>query len=184
MLNEFATLPNLQKIDELVNVDADKSVSCILTLQSIRQLNDMIGEQRAASLLAGLSISLIFRLQDSESVQYARAWIGRRFEEYTEHMERQSPPLGEGSIITEREMRQTEEYEWSEQVLQTLPVGYAIVARGDGWVSGQLPLVSDVDPASVSTSDSAPDYTQSRFERTAEIDNGIDASDHNNEPPD
>lgn len=146
VLDEFATLPTLRKIDDLVNVGAGKNCSAVLTLQSIGQLTDMMGEHRADAILSGLVTTLVLRVQDEESVRFARSRIGRKFEEYTRHTREQPSASGHGSTVVERETGVEEQHEFSEQALQQFNPGVGVLCRPDGWAFGYIRQLPDPDP--------------------------------------
>lgn len=143
ILDEFARLPPLRRIRELVNVGAGVDTQVILTLQSVAQLQDTYGRDAATAILSGLVTSIVLRCGDDESVEYARSIIGTEFQEYTRHVDR-SESLGT-MIETGRETKQEEEHPFAKGDFVEFEPGEGVVVRPDGWVYGRLRLLEGGD---------------------------------------
>jgi hypothetical protein len=77
VLDEFARLPGLRKLGDLINAGRGRNTQLLLGVQSVAQLHDTYGKDRANALLSGLVQSVVMRVGDAASVEYARSQIGR-----------------------------------------------------------------------------------------------------------
>lgn len=133
---------SIKRLGELINVGRGVNCQAIISLQSVAQLQDTYGKERANALLSGMTTAIILRVADSASVEFARDTIGTRFEEYTAHVERKQAPLGEGMIETNRETKLEEEHDFAKGEFRQFEPGEAIVARqGKGWVHGRIRML-------------------------------------------
>ena len=139
VLDEFARIPHLRRIGELVNVGAGQQTQVILTLQSVNQLYENYGEAQGTSILSGLVTSIILQLADDESMEYARTVIGTEFEEYTKHVETRS--VGQSEVRLGRETKEEEEHPFAKGDFRRFDPGVAVVVRPDGWAYGYIPQV-------------------------------------------
>lgn len=138
ILDEFARIPGLRRIDDLVNVGAGQNVQVLLTLQSVSQLYEGYGKERGRAILSGLVTSIILRLGDGESVSYARDVIGTQFAQYTAHVDRERDMLSGEQVETNREVRQSEEHTFAQGDFMNFAPGEGVIVRPDGWVYGQI----------------------------------------------
>lgn len=139
VLDEFARIPGLRRIGELVNVGAGQQTQVILTLQSVSQLYDNYGKERGTSILSGLITSVILRLSDPESIGYARSVIGTEFEEYTQHVEKRM--FGNHQVELGRESKEEEEHPFAKGDFTTFDPGVGVVVRPGGWAYGYIPML-------------------------------------------
>lgn len=131
----------IKRLGELINVGRGNQCQAILSLQSVAQLQDAYGTERADALLSGMTTSIILRTADEASVDYARETVGTTFEEYTKNVEKSSVPGG-GTVTTSRETKQEEEHHFAKGELRSFDPGEAIVARqGKGWVQGRIQML-------------------------------------------
>ncbi|WP_245998616.1 type IV secretory system conjugative DNA transfer family protein [Halalkalicoccus subterraneus] len=131
----------ISRLDELINVGRGNQCQCILSLQSVAQLQDTYGTEKSKALLSGMTTSVILRTADEASVDYARETVGTEFNEYTKNVEKSSVPGG-GTIETNRETKQEEEHHFAKGELRSFDPGEAIVARqGKGWVQGRIQML-------------------------------------------
>jgi hypothetical protein len=142
VLDEFARLPQLSRIEELVNVGAGQQTQVVLTLQAVSQLYQTYGRERGRSILAGLATQVLLRAGDNESVEHAREAIGTFFEEYTGHTHHTQ--FGDFEVETERETQMEEEYPFSKGDLRRLDVGQAVIVQPGGWAFGYVPMLGTV----------------------------------------
>ena len=142
VLDEFARLPQLSRIEELVNVGAAQRTQVVLTLQAVSQLYQTYGRERGRSILSGLATQVLLRAGDDESVEHAREAIGTYFEEYTGHTH--YTQVGDFEIETERETQMEEEYPFSKGDLRRLDVGQAVIVQPGGWAFGYVPMLGTV----------------------------------------
>jgi type IV secretory pathway TraG/TraD family ATPase VirD4 len=75
--DEFRLLPNLQHVGDAVNFGRGLGVKFMTGIQNIEQIYDAYGESQARSILSGFSTSVIFKLNDGASRQYAQSLFGR-----------------------------------------------------------------------------------------------------------
>lgn len=127
----------IKRLGDLINVGRGVNCQAILSLQSIAQLRDTYGRERANALLSGMTASIILRCADPASVEYARATIGTHFEEFTGHVER-----GPEGGVRSRETRLEEQHDFAEGDFYRFEPGEAVVCRqGKGWVHGRIKLL-------------------------------------------
>ncbi|EMA31936.1 TraD protein [Haloarcula japonica DSM 6131] len=132
VLDEFARLPGLRKIGDLINAGRGRNTQLLLGVQSVAQLHDAYGKDRANALLSGLVQSVIMRVGDAASVEYARSQIGRE-------QQRRSVPVHDrdGRSVGRQEL-QDETHPIAESDLERLDDGEAIVIVPDGWMRGLI----------------------------------------------
>jgi hypothetical protein len=97
ILDEFARIPNLRKIRDLLNVGGGDKVQVVVALQSVAQMYSNYGRDRGKALLSGLVSKILLRANDSETVEFIRESIGTEFVEYTQHVEKRDSVIGEGT---------------------------------------------------------------------------------------
>lgn len=147
ILDEFQTIPGLEKIERLVNAGRAQQAYGIVGLQSVAQLEGTYGEADAQSILSGLAQQLLLRPGDTPSTEHVRSRLGREFvkrkvAEPEERVIRDSS----GEVI-ERSRTQTvtdEEYPVSEAELQQFQPGEVIILDTDGWTQDRLFRLQDV----------------------------------------
>lgn len=132
VLDEFARLPGLRKISDLINAGRGRNIQLLLGLQSVAQLNETYGRDRANELLSGLAQSVIMRVGDRASVDYARSRIGR------EAQRRSVPVHGRDGRSVGRQEFQEGVFPIAESDLERLDDGEVIAVVPDGWKRGQL----------------------------------------------
>lgn len=132
VLDEFARLPGLRKIGDLINAGRGRNTQLLLGVQSVAQLHDTYGKDRANALLSGLVQSVIMRVGDAASVEYAQSQIGRE-------KQRRSVPVHDrdGRSVGRQEL-QDETHPIVESDLERLDDGEAIVVVPDGWLRGLI----------------------------------------------
>lgn len=136
VLDEFARLPALQRIESLVNVGRGVDTGAILGVQSVSQVYATYGKARGRALLAGLPSAVLLRCGDRESTEFARERVGTTFETYTRHTEER--PGGLGKI---EETKDEEEHEFAKGEFGRFKPGEGIIVRPDGWVKGRLQML-------------------------------------------
>ncbi len=75
-IDEFKLLPHLSHIDDAVNFGRSLGIKMIIGLQSITQMYDNYGENRAKSILSGFLNCFFFRVNNYESRQYIKECFG------------------------------------------------------------------------------------------------------------
>lgn len=133
VLDEFARIDGLRRIGELVNVGRGQKVQLLISLQSVSQLYDNYGRDRGNAILSGLVTSIILRLQDAESIEYARTVIGSEFNEYTKHESRD-----EEGTVTETETTTEEEHSFAKGEFTEFEPGHGVVVRRNSWAYGYI----------------------------------------------
>jgi len=94
VLDEFARLLASRKIGDLINAGRGRNTQLLLGVQSVAQLHDTYGKDRANALLSGLVQSVIMRVGDAASVEYAQSQIGREETAAFRPCPRPQRPLG------------------------------------------------------------------------------------------
>jgi hypothetical protein len=138
LLDEFARLPGLRKVGDMINAGRSSNTQLLLGLQSVAQMHDTYGQDKANALLSGLVQSIVLRVGDAPSFEYVREQLGR-------DQERRTVPSHDhrGRSIGRQEITD-ETYPIASGDLVRLADGEAIAIRPDGWVRGQLHELSDV----------------------------------------
>lgn len=138
VLDEFARLPDLRKIGDLINAGRGRNTQLLLGVQSVAQLQDTYGQDRANALLSGLAQSIVMRVGDPASVEYARSLLGR------EEQRRTAPVHGQQGRLVGRQELRDEAYPIAESDIGRLDTGEVIAVVPEGWIRGQLARLSDV----------------------------------------
>lgn len=132
VLDEFARLPRLRKLGDLINVGRGRRTQLILGVQSVAQVYATYGRDRGKALLSGLVQSIIMRVGDQDSADYARSQIGREPRHGTEPIhDRRGRSVGSQDV-------QDEEYPIAESDLTRLETGEAVVILPEGWIRGKI----------------------------------------------
>lgn len=76
ILDEFATLGQINSIEPILNKGRKYGVCAALGYQSISQPRDTYGREKAQAILAGLSTWVVLRQQDAESADYMSQYLG------------------------------------------------------------------------------------------------------------
>lgn len=128
-----------QFADEVVSVGvAGDRASLVFPRGGDHDLDDTYGRDRANALLSGLVQSVVLRVGDSASVEYARSQLGR------EEQQRTVPVHGrEGRSIGRQELRD-EAYPIAESDLKRLEDGEVIAVVPEGWMRGRLSRLADI----------------------------------------
>lgn len=147
ILDEFQTIPGLEKVERLVNVGRARNAYAVLGLQSVSQLESTYGEQAARSILSGLPQEVLLRPGDGRTTDYVRTRVGRTLEERevaepTETIQREHS--GETGRRPETTTISEQEYQLSEAELQQFRAGDAVVIQQDDWHRGRLYRLEDV----------------------------------------
>lgn len=133
---------SISRLGELINVGRGNNCQAILSLQSVAQLQDTYGKERANALLSGMHTVIGLRTADEPSVDFLRETVGTEFNEYTGHVERKEAPLGGGMVETSREMKTEEEHKFAKGDLRSFEAGEAVICRqGKGYVHGRIRML-------------------------------------------
>jgi type IV secretory pathway TraG/TraD family ATPase VirD4 len=76
IMDEFATLGEINSIEPLLNKGRKYGVCAALGYQTIAQPRMIYGRERAQAILAGLSTWVVLRQQDAESADYMSQYLG------------------------------------------------------------------------------------------------------------
>lgn len=147
VLDEFARIPHLRKIGDLLNVGSGDGVQVLVTLQSVTQMYYNYGRDRGKSLLSGLVSKVCLRANDSETVDFIREAIGTEFVEYTKHVDTRYSEFLEREVETNRETKEEEEHVFAKGDIQKWSQGWGVVVTPSGWVFGYIPMLHDEDAA-------------------------------------
>ncbi|WP_281177902.1 type IV secretory system conjugative DNA transfer family protein [Halalkalicoccus paucihalophilus] len=136
LLDEIEHLDaTIKRLGELINIGRSVNCQAILSLQSIAQLEDTYGKERAHALLSGMVTVIGLRTADEKSVDFLREAVGTSFEQYTRNL---------GDSRTPSESEEKEEYHFAKGDLRNFDAGEAVVSRqGTGWVHGRIKLLEE-----------------------------------------
>jgi Cdc6-like AAA superfamily ATPase len=137
VLDEFAQIPHLRRLGELVNVGRGEQVVTLVTLQSVQQLRQNYGREGGEAILSGLVSMILLRPNDPETVEFYRSAIGTDFTEYTQHVEADT---WEGE---RRETKDVEEHPFSTGEIRRWDPGVGVIVTQDGWLHGYISLLSE-----------------------------------------
>lgn len=137
VLDEFAQIPHLRRLEELVNVGRGENVVTLVTLQSVQQLYSNYSREAGESILAGLVSMILLRPNDAETVEFYRSAIGTDFTEYTQHTERDSWNK------KRRETKEVEEHPFSTGEIRRWNPGVGVIVKQPGWLHGYISLLSE-----------------------------------------
>lgn len=137
VLDEFAQIPHLRRLEELVNVGRGEQVVTLVTLQSVQQLYENYGRSGGEAILAGLVSMILLRPNDPETVEFYRSAIGTDFTEYTQHIEED---MWERK---QREVKEVEEHPFSTGEIRRWDPGVGVIVKQAGWLHGYISLLSD-----------------------------------------
>jgi hypothetical protein len=145
ILDEFQTIPGLERVERLVNAGRARDAYGILGLQSKTQLHDTYGKAEGEAILSGLAQEVLLRPGDSASVEHIRSRTGRRQRQRLV----QGPTSFIGQQLTGRtamfnQVTTEEEYQLSEAELQQFKPGEAIVLTQEEWRRGRLFPIDEV----------------------------------------
>ncbi|UPM43725.1 type IV secretory system conjugative DNA transfer family protein [Halocatena salina] len=163
VLDEFAQIPHLRRLEELVNVGRGEQVVTLVTLQSVQQLYENYGESGGEAILAGLVSMILLRPNDPQTVEFYRSAIGEDFSEYTQHVGKDSWDR------KRREVKEVEEHPFSTGEIRRWDPGVGVVVKQAGWLHGYISMLNDTtrefvesvlkpaDPASGSDATALPE---------------------------
>jgi hypothetical protein len=136
VLDEFAQIPHLRRLEELINVGRGEKVTTLVTLQSVSQLLRNYGRDAGESILSGLVSMILLRPNDEATVDFYRAAIGTDFKTYTQHVE------DKDTRDEKRETKQVEEHPFSVGQLRRWDAGVGVVVTQAGWLHGYIPMLT------------------------------------------
>ena len=116
--DEFKLLPSLSHIDDAVNFGRSLGIKFMVGVQNVEQIYDNYGEERARSILSGLSTSICFRINDARSREYVQGLFGKN-----QKIESYLPINQRGGVVeTQREANVVEDWD-----ITNLQIGEAII---------------------------------------------------------
>ncbi len=131
VIDEFPTMGDLRVIVEQANLVRKRRISFLLAAQTIGQLQDIYGKDRATTLLAGMATNIIFGGADKRTAEYYASMSGnttRVIDPKTERpMER--PLLSENEIVQPPHAPQGNAIIFSRYVTADYAVHAVILAR-------------------------------------------------------
>lgn len=144
LLDEFATIPGLERIERLVNAGRARNAYGILGVQAKTQLFATYGENEGEAILSGLAQEILLRPGDAPSVEHIRDRVGRH---QRKHLE-QGPTDQITRVLTDRESEYNqftiqEEHPISETELQQFDPGEAVILEQTSWRRGHLFRLDD-----------------------------------------
>jgi hypothetical protein len=137
VLDEFAQIPNLRRLEELINVGRGEKITTLVTLQSVQQLFRNYGREGGESILAGLVSMILLRPNDEATVDFYRSAIGTDFKTYTQHVE------DKDTRDEKRETKQVEEHPFSMGQIRRWDAGVGVVVTRSGWLHGYIPMLTE-----------------------------------------
>jgi len=145
VLDEFATIPGLERLERLVNAGRARNAYGILGVQAKSQLHSTYGPNEAESILSGLAQEVLLRPGDAASVDHIRSRLGRH-----QRIQLQQGPTNRfvrALADKDSEYNQytiQEDYPISEAQLQQFDPGEAVVLDQTGWRRGHLYMLDEV----------------------------------------
>jgi hypothetical protein len=135
VLDEFARIPEVTNMEELVDTGRAQNAQAILGLQSVSQLDAKYGELVGDALRSGMLYELHLRSGDSRTVEYVRHRLGgdTRITDY-EHS-------GPGTT------RRTTSHSEGTALLQGLADGEGFFVTPEGQARVALPMYDELAPA-------------------------------------
>lgn len=82
VIDEFKLLPNLSHIDDGVNFGRSFGAKFIVAMQSIEQVYEAYGKERAASILSAFNTLVSFKVTDKNSMSFVQERFGRNRKKY------------------------------------------------------------------------------------------------------
>lgn len=161
VLDEFAQIPHLRRLEELVNVGRGEQVVTLVTLQSVQQLYRNYGQEAGEAILAGLVSMILLRPNDPETVEFYRSAIGTDFTEYTQHIEK------EAWDRERRETKEVEEHPFSTGEIRRWEPGVGVIVKQAGWLHGYISLLSETTREFVADVLSSPESETEPADREA-----------------
>lgn len=148
VLDEFQTIPGLEKIERLVNAGRAQGAYSVLGLQSVSQLYSTYGEEQASSILSGLAQEILLRSGDRRTTDYVRSRLGQEF--VTREVRDDDGRLvrdAQGNVIENPDNTteiKREEYPVSERTLQQFRPGEGFVVTQTGRSHGRLMMLEPI----------------------------------------
>lgn len=148
VLDEFQTIPGLEKIERLANAGRAQGAYSVLGLQSVSQLHSTYGEEQASSILSGLAQEILLRSGDKKTTNYVRSRLGQEF--VTREVRDDDGRLvrdAQGNVIENPDNTteiKREEYPVSERVLQQFRPGEGFVVTQTGRSHGRLMMLEPI----------------------------------------
>lgn len=140
LLDEFATVPRLAMIEDLVNRGRSYNTQVMLGVQSLTQVADTYGSSKANSILSGCTQQILMGTNDPESAEYVQEKIGPDIDEQT------VPAHNNSGEVIGTQLRQVERYPVSRSVVDQFGKGEAVVKKPDGeWVHGEIEKFEDIE---------------------------------------
>jgi hypothetical protein len=132
ILDEFAALPKLDRIERLVNAGRSQGVLAFFGLQSLGQLISTYGTNEAYSLIAGMPQLIFHSPGDDKTVELIQDSVGEKREWVESYSEK------EGDDLKTVSKRQEDRIPITEQQLNNMQTGDAVVVASDWWRLGRV----------------------------------------------
>jgi hypothetical protein len=98
VLDEFPQLGKLETFHQILEKGRSRGVCCVLAMQSTSQLDEIYGEDAAATWLSSVSIKIIGRLEGGSTASFVcDELIGQRTIEWTEKAQSTNPSKADGT---------------------------------------------------------------------------------------
>lgn len=139
LLDEFASVPRLGMIDDLVNRGRSYNTQVMLGVQSLTQVEDTYGRSKANSILSGCTQQILMATNDPQTAEYVQEKVGPDIEAQS------MAAYNEEGEVVGRQRREVERYPISRSDVDAFDVGEAIIKTPDGdWVHGQIEPYEEV----------------------------------------
>jgi len=136
VLDEFARIPHLQRLDTLVATGRARQTQAILGLQSLSQLAQTYDDATVDALLSGLTQEVFLRCGDERTVEYVCNRIGA-----SDSVTRTVSADGAGDSDVETSVTSAP----AKRRLQQLADGECVVYATNGWVHARVPMWRHLD---------------------------------------
>jgi Cdc6-like AAA superfamily ATPase len=156
VLDEFAQIPHLRRLEELVNVGRGEKVTTLVTLQSVQQLYQNYERAGGESILAGLVSMILLRPNDAETVDFYQAAIGKEFSGIMSSSrtrwfgtnQQENLSSSESRNLFRKRERSTsgsEKHHFSEGEIRKWDPGIGVVVKQSGWTHGYISMLTEMD---------------------------------------
>jgi hypothetical protein len=133
LLDEFASVPRLGMIDDLVNRGRSYNTQVMLGVQSLTQIEDTYGESKANSIMSGCTQQILMGTNDPESAEYVKEKIGPDIEEQT------VAGYNDDGDVVGSQTQQVEAYPVTRADVDSFSIGEAVIKEPTGdWVHGEI----------------------------------------------
>jgi hypothetical protein len=139
LLDEFASVPRLGMIDDLVNRGRSYNTQVMLGVQSLTQIEDTYGESKANTIMSGCTQQILMGTNDPQSAEYTQEKVGADIDEQT------MADYDEDGDVAGSQLRPIERYPITRSDVDSFEIGECVIKQPNGdWVHGEIELFEDV----------------------------------------